>query len=222
MKNLTPKSFFPNFQDPVPPNHSLTNFYQPPSPVQSETITSSDRPMTPEISAYEYVDETTVITVDRETQILLLVFFSDLCPNTIFKSRGCLNTECTSSHTVPEAIEFEGQLLKNTITDAENTYKYVWTFPEALRNRFLPAFARVYAIRKQKDLLENLIRDCPMQRDIVDAMVRGDWKRTDAVQFAIDHHTDTSQLAREEILKAICTTGSEIVKFADYLEYVRN
>lgn len=173
--------------------------------------------MTPESDDKQFVDENAAISVDRDTRVLLMIYFDDLCPNTIFKARGCLLEGCINSHMIPSVKSFESQLLKNTMTDAEKVYKYLWSFPAALRDIYLPAFARIYAERKQTEELKKLVRDFPKYGIIVDEMERNGWKRSDAVRFVIDHHTDP-ELGREEILKLICTTGVDVVKFCNYLQ----
>ena len=135
----------------------------------------------------------------------------------------CILTDCRLLHELPDDHYLEQQLLKNPLALSKNIYKFVQEFPVALRKKYFPAFARVFAGRNQTEMLKLLIQDCQKHSPIdgfnllVDNMTSNGWTNFEAIKFVIENHSDTPD-ARQALLKIIGTSGSDVIKFVDYLQ----
>lgn len=225
------KPFFPNFVDPVPFDHKFnipkakpTTFVLP-QPTQS--IECNSIPVTPlRNTDGENVDQ---VVLNEGHGILLMAFFDDICPVSIFCKYPCLDAECSAkTHQLPTADFLEGQLAINPSSDVQKVYEFVQLFPTEKRCRYFPAFAKIYARKNQHQLLIDLIKNCQKSKktlncfeNIVDALLLSGWSKYEAIKFLVDNHEDSKE-ARDVLVPIIGSSRSDVTKFMKYLNMVNS
>jgi hypothetical protein len=124
---------------------------------------------------------------DCRLEIVLMIFFGNLCPSLVSTVRKCNIETCLHEHSPPSAEHLELQLLRNSKSDAEEVYTLVNQFPENLRTRFLPVFLKVFVQRQQFKALKDLVKDCQDRkiniRFIVVELERQGWGILDALKL---------------------------------------
>lgn len=230
---IVKKDYFPNFVDPVPPNHQ---YIFPPKPVVPPI---SEVPIVPEVESKQEkqeemsplveLDAKGKVVLDNISSSMLNFFFDDMCPDAIFKPRGCHDRKCMHrTHEMPGVDHLEPFLQKCNLGEAGEVYKLVAIkFPQKYRDQFLDMFIEFFIKKKSLKPLKKLISDYQKSSPtlsfvpLVEGMTKSGWSAGDAIQFIIDNHEQSDQ-AQIAILEVIGSTGEEVIKFADYLEeYVK-
>lgn len=233
---ISKKEYFPNFVDPVPPNHK----YQYPTKPENPPITAVEKTSSVvsevENRSKQEKKETPLVELDAKGKVvldklsrtLLAIFFNDMCPEAIFKPRGCHDRKCSHrTHDMPYVDHLEPLLQKSNFREAGNLYKLVASkFPQKYRDQFLEMFIDFFIKKKSLKPLKNLINDYQNSSPtfsfipLVEGMKKSGWSSADAIQFIIDNHEKSDQ-AQNALLEVIGSLGAEVVKFADYLnQYV--
>lgn len=208
------KNFFPNFVDPVPFGHQLIV----PAKQSSEVSCSAQNPVE---EAVEENEDSEIIS-SAQVKWIIFLFFQNVCPATLTLVEGCNDSQCQHSHAVPATMHLSNKLLRSSQKDATEVYEFVSKLPRLHRVKFFPAFAAVFAKHRRTEMLKTLVRDSqevdPVDgfHCIIDALLRNKWSLLDAIQFVIENHVDSKE-ACNQIIKLIGTSGSDVVKFTDYL-----
>lgn len=230
----TRKPFFPNFIDPVPPNHKFAferqNDNQGPSSslvtnvvAQKDSVTSSSSNNS-ETAAIEKVFDS------NEIMTKMITYFDNLCPKVIFDELGCNEVDCFHTlHEIPKANVLRRQLLKHSLQDSKDVFNLVLTFPFVLRVRFFPAFVEVGAKRRHGNFLKRVICEGFKSKIIVNlsnvlkSMESYGWTNQEAIKFLIKNH-DGSKAMINAIVEVITSSGSETTKstLADLLSKSNN
>lgn len=121
--------------------------------------------------------------------------FGGLCLNVIY-SDGCSDADCTSlSHQLPSIEKFEAKLQSYPKSNVKLNFELVQTFPSQIQSRFFPAFANVYAQRRQLNEIKQLLSSCQQSMStfncsdyIVEAMNNNGWSQYDIVKFLVENH----------------------------------
>lgn len=233
------KPFFPNFVDPVPPNHDYRYPEKRANPpisalvetasVVPEVVSQSKQEKQETIAPLVEFDSKGKVVLDKYSRTLMTIFFNDMCPEAIFKPRGCHDRKCQHrTHDMPGPDQLQPFLQKCNLREAGTVYKLITTkFPQNYRDQYLEMFIGFYIKKKLLKPLKNLI--CDYQKSspilsfmpIVEGMKKSGWSCADAIQFIIDNHEKSDQ-TQAAILEIIGLSGAEVIKFADYLEqYVK-
>lgn len=222
------KNFFPNFADPVPLGHPRGHQLIVPAEQSSEVSCNTKNAVEEAVDDEENEDSVkdslkdSVNISDDKVKWIIFLFFQNVCPATLTQVEGCNNSQCQFNHAVPATMHLSNQLLRYSQKDATEVFEFVSKLPRLHRIKFYPAFAAVFAKHRRMEMLKTLIRDSQKVDPadgfhcIIDALLRNKWSMFDAIQFVIENHID-SQEARNQILKLIGTSGSDVIKFTDYL-----
>jgi hypothetical protein len=129
----------------------------------------------------------------------LTQIFNGLCPSLIKPAEKCEDLKCSESHSLPTVLQVQQQLEKGTKLDTENVYRFLLTFPQKLRIKFIPAFANVFIKCQQMDMVKQLALDCKKLKIdtsfIVAAMTQNGWNLLSAAKFVISALDSTEKKA---------------------------
>jgi hypothetical protein len=123
-----------------------------------------------------------------EAEIQLEVYFNNLCTSLLFSSQ-CEKSNCDRNHDLPSVEYLENSLLKNSPKDCRQAFKLLLKSQSDLRNHFFPAFARLFARRKDYDLMKELLKETqktvPFKGNdyIIYALIQNGWETADAIHF---------------------------------------
>lgn len=199
-------------------DHLIQNIY--PSPTNHQEEIQAEQ--VPVVSSSSQNKSEKAERDSKKIKFLLLIFFQKVCPAALMQAEGCVEQACENHHTLPDHNHLERQLFKNSRKDSVEVYEFVMQLPLQQRIRFLPAFANVFTKFNQTEMLKRLIRDHQKSdpavdfAKVIDAMVRNGSSNYDAINFVIENHIETPA-AREQIVKIIGSTGSDVIKFTNYL-----
>ena len=175
---------------------------------------------------------------EDNTDFLFIRFFKNVCPALFFNENGCDNPECEASHVTPDEAGniLQQQLLKSLFDNVIEVYNMVvCKFAPVHREKFLPAFANVFArnrkIRVWSQALKKMIRDCqgmdpfPGFDSIINALKQSGMTLVEAIKFLINNQhefTSNQEATRAEIFRFIGNTGVDVLEFVDYMNRIQN
>lgn len=185
-----------------------------------------ERPKTPEPEPSIIENPGVIFAVDPEIDEIIITVYGGACPG--FLEYRCMVEKCSRLHSLlpkNELYDIIFRLPPETLLEA---HKVLVRF-HRLFKEYVTAFAHLYGIRRNENMLIQLIKDCETHprilscfRPIIDHLILSKFaNKVDSIKFLLQHHNPENTPSRDVIINIILDiAGPDVIKFVDYIGYV--